>query len=450
MSREFAIFTLCAMSLPALAAPAENPLQRSIALIRGMQSQDELIDASKACDDALPLAEDPATTAAERALLFTTCGDVHLRTGDLAKSRALLESALSLWTKMLGATDAQVAVTSLDLALVYRLTGWYELAEQLARRALAIDEASYGPKSPMLTRALISLGTAESMLGRYADAELNLNRALSLLLSGYGREGLEAAQAHSSLGLLYFRQGRYLEAEQSYRRAGAIPGSGPDSARTLAGLARVYLATARYDKADTACSKALDLLTRSLTPLHSEVAATLLILAQVRRSQERYAEEAELLKQALDLTVRVSGPDRLNESIILNSIGVSYNLQRRYAEAEGQFRKAIRIQEKLGGDARRDLSMTLHNLAFTCNKQGRYSEALDLATRALATCEADLPNVDSTVLDIMLHKAELLRKVHCKTEAAKLERAARQARASLNSEKPDRWVVDFRELQGKK
>jgi hypothetical protein len=50
----------------------------------------------------------------------------------------------------------------------------------------------------------------------------------------------------------------------------------------------------------------------------------------------------------------------------------------------------------------------------------------------------------------MLHKAELLRKVHRKTEAAKLERAARQARASLNSEEPDRWIVDFRELRAKK
>jgi tetratricopeptide (TPR) repeat protein len=110
---------------------------------------------------------------------------------------------------------------------------------------------------------------------------------------------------------------------------------------------------------------------------------------------------------------------------------VSYTRQRRYAEAEGSFRRAIRIQEKLGGDARKDLSITLHSLALTCNKQGRYSEALDLATRALSTREADLANVDSTVIGIMLHKAELLRKVHRKTEAAKLERAARQERASL-------------------
>ena len=56
-------------------------------------------------------------------------------------------------------------------------------------------------------------------------------------------------------------------------------------------------------------------------------------------------------------------------------------------------------------------------------------------------------NVDSTMLDFMLHKAELLRKVNRKMEAAQLERAARRARAGLNSEDASRWVVDYHELQ---
>jgi tetratricopeptide (TPR) repeat protein len=321
------------------------------------------------------------------------------------------------------------------------------LSRQYAQRALAIYEMNFGPESMTLNQALIHLALAEIMLGRYADAESNLNRVLSLLAAGSKVDGPDAVGAYSSLGLLYCREGRYLEAERSYHRAGAIRRSGPDSGRDLANLARVYIATARYDKAETACLKALNLLTSLVGPDHDEVAAVLQILAQVRRGQKRHTEEMELLKDALDMTIRVSGPNHLNESIILTSIGVSQASRGRYGEAEGAFRKAILIQEKLGGDARRDYSVTLHNLARACSKQGLYADALDAASRALALREGNPANDDPTLVDMMFHKAELLRRVHRKPEAAKLERAARQAKAERNAENPHQWMVDFRELQ---
>ena len=112
-------------------------------------------------------------------------------------------------------------------------------------------------------------------------------------------------------------------------------------------------------------------------------------------------------------------------------------------------RRAILIQERLGANARGDLSTALHNLAIACDKQGRHAEALELASRAFAIREVDLPDVDSGLVEIMLHKAELLRKAHRKAEAAELERAARQARAERSNEDQRQWVVDFRELQSK-
>src|SRR5207245_3471180 len=105
---------------------------------------------------------------------------------------------------------------------------------------------------------------------------------------------------HSSLGLLYRRQGRYFEAERSYRRAGAVEDSGIGFARNLASLANVYIATGRYDKAVTACSQALLLLTGLLGPDHAEVAATLQILAQARHGERRYREATDLRPKAID------------------------------------------------------------------------------------------------------------------------------------------------------
>jgi tetratricopeptide (TPR) repeat protein len=417
MSR-VASFTLFVASLPALAAS------------RG------------ACDAALPLAADP--------VLLTTCGGVFLRAGDLTQARQLLESALSLWQSLLGPADCQVGTTARDLALVHRMAGRYELSEQYARTALGIYEACYGPKSMMLNYPLTSLAAAEIMLRRYADAESHLNLALSLVPPVLMRDEPEAGAVFSSLGLLHYKRGRYFEAEQWYRRAGATPGSTLDSARTLANLARVYSATARYDQADAMCSRSLHLLTGLLGQDHAEICAPLQILAQVRQRQKRYGEAADLLKQALDIAVRVSGPGSLNESIILANIGVAHVLDGRPAEGEGPLRRAILIQERLGGNARGELSTALHDLAIACDKQGRHAEALDLSSRALAMREADLPGGDPVLLEIMLQKAKLLRQAHRRAEAVKLERVARQARAARSDEDQNRWVVDFRELQNKK
>ena len=450
MHRGFAILTLFVTSLPALPAREETPLRHSIGLIMEMQAQDRLADARIACDAAMPLTEDLAARQVDQAMLFTTCGNICSLTADLQKSRMFLERALTLWEKIFGPMHRQVGATTLDLALTHRMAGRYDLSEQHARRALGIYEASFGTESIMLNDALIALSVAEIQVGRYGDAELNLNRVVSLLAQASIESGSAAIAAFSNLGLLCFRQGRYLEAERWYRRAGALESSAPGSARILANLARIYIATSRYDKADAAGSKALEALTRSVGPDHADVAGALQILAHVRECQKRYAEEADLLQQALTIAVRTASPNRLTEAIILNSIGVSYARAGRYAEAESTFRRAILIQEKLGGDARRDLAATLNNLALACYKQGRHGEALDLASRAFALREADLPNADSGLLKIMLLKAELLRRAHRKAEAAKLERTAQEVRAGRNDEDPHRWMVDFRELQSKK
>jgi hypothetical protein len=50
--------------------------------------------------------------------------------------------------------------------------------------------------------------------------------------------------------------------------------------------------------------------------------------------------------------------------------------------------------------------------------------------------EADLPSVDSSLREIMLHKAELLRKAHRKAEAAKLERAPGDSRTKQRGSAP--------------
>ena len=402
-----------------------------------------------ACEAALTTAANPSTAASEQGMLLATCGIVSRQSGDLVKSLQLLESAQSLWRTMLGPTAAQIGATSLDLAVLHRLAGRYELSAQCARTALDIYETSYGKDSLMVNHPLIALSAAEIMLGRYAGAESSLKRVLARLKAA-SMEGPDAALVYYRLGQLYYKQGRYREAERSHLHAGALQGSGLDSARNRVALASVYQATGRYSKAGTECTRALDLLTGSLGPDHAEVAATLQTCAQVLQSQKRYAEAADLLNRALDSAVRSPVRDPQKEGTILSNIGVSYFQEKRYREAEAAFRKALRIEENLGNDARISLAATLHNLGLVCDRQGRRVEALDLASRAFALREDDVPNADSNLVEIMLHKAELLRKAHRAAEAAKLEQVARQAKAERSDGDQSRWMVDFRDLQNKR
>jgi len=446
----YAIVTLFLASLPVSAAVEQTPLQGSITSIIEMQEKGKLVDARRACEAALATAPNPSTATQEQGMLLTTCGIISRQSGDFVKSLELLESAQSLWRTMFGPTAIQVGATSLDLAVLHRLAGRYELSEQYARTALDIYETGYGKNSLMVNHALITLSAAEILNGRYADAESNLKRVLALLKAA-SLESLDAAVVYYRLGQLYHRQGRYREAERSHLRAAALQeGSGPDSARNLVALASVYHATGRYSKAEAACSQALDLLTGFLGPDHAEVVATLQIFAQVRQSQRRYAEAADLLNRALDSAVRSPVPDPVLESTIRSNMGISYFQEKRYGEAESQFRKALLIHESLGNDSRIALAAILHNLGLVCDKQGRRVEALDLASRAFALREADVPNPDSNLVEIMLHKAELLRKAHRTGEAAKLEQVARQAKAERSDGDQSRWMVDFRDLQNKR
>ena len=61
-------------------------------------------------------------------------------------------------------------------------------AEPLMRRALAIDEASYGPEHPDVARDLNNLAQLLQSRNRLAEAESLMRRALAIDEASYGRE----------------------------------------------------------------------------------------------------------------------------------------------------------------------------------------------------------------------------------------------------------------------
>ena len=120
---------------------------------------------------------------------------VHAR---LTDARALLERALAIDEAAYGPDHPQVATDLNNLAQILRDLGQPEAARPLQERALAIDEAAYGPGHPRVATGLNNLAAILRDLGQPGAARPLQERALAITqaaqTAGSGRPGAEAGQ----------------------------------------------------------------------------------------------------------------------------------------------------------------------------------------------------------------------------------------------------------------
>ena len=95
-------------------------------------------------------------------------------------------------------------------------------AEELLRRALAIDEATYGPDDPRVAVNANELGVLLTDTNRFAEAEPLLRRALLIDVRTVGENHRNVAADLFNLGVLLRRTRRFAEAEPVLYRALAL------------------------------------------------------------------------------------------------------------------------------------------------------------------------------------------------------------------------------------
>jgi hypothetical protein len=122
-------------------------------------------------------------------------------------------------------------------AMLHRL-GRFSEAEPLARRALTITEARYGPDHADVARRLNNLAGLLLAMGRVAEAEPLMSRALAIIEANYEPDHPNVAGGLNNLAGLLQATGRLAEAETMYRRALAIieASYGPDHPNVAGGL----------------------------------------------------------------------------------------------------------------------------------------------------------------------------------------------------------------------
>ncbi|MGH8489047.1 MAG: tetratricopeptide repeat protein [Gammaproteobacteria bacterium] len=172
-----------------------------------------------------------------------------------AEAEPLYRRALAIDERSYGPEHSNVAIRLNNLALLLKDTDRLKEAEPLMRRALEIDERSYGPKHPRVATDLINLAQLLQATNRLEAAEPLMRRALEIDERSYGPEHPDVATDLNNLAQLLQATHRLEEAEPLVRRAVRIlenPGGGPypNYAGALNNLAALLQATNRLEEAE--------------------------------------------------------------------------------------------------------------------------------------------------------------------------------------------------------
>ena len=219
------------------------------------------------------------------------------------------------------------------------------------RRALAIDEASFGPRHPDVARDLNNLAMLLRATNRVEEAAPYSRRALA---SSRGRQRVEDALVAIGLdNLRWHAPGR-----QSIRRgrAAASARAGDCRGQLRAGSSRSGdcphesrwppAKDRRFAEAEPLFRRALAIDEATFGPAHPNVAGSLNNVASALRAVHRLDEAEPLLRRALAIQEASYAPDHPEVAGGLNDLAALLLDRNCLDEAEPLFRRALAIREK--------------------------------------------------------------------------------------------------------
>lgn len=197
-----------------------------------------------------------------------------------------------------------------------------------------------------------------------------------------------------------------------------------DAACGLHDSAVSYRAEGKYDQAESLGLQALMIFEKAVGPKHPDVANILNNLAGIHVDRGEYAEAERLYQRSVSIMEKVSEGDADIERLrvqSLSNLAEFYRLQGRNEAAESLFKRALAIKEKLFGPNHPEVAMTLNKLAVLYKSQGRYTEAKLLYQRSLSGLKKALGPSHPNVTACSENYAQLLREMHCESEAPETE-----------------------------
>ncbi len=254
---------------------------------------------------------------------------------DVTVVEVLEKAAIEIENTLL---DQPVVASDLlfTIASTYESLGKYELAEDSARRSLALRRDHYAGPHSEVALGLSQLGTILQLTGKYEEGEAVLRQAFDITQI-VEMAPTEVASIASDLGVMLAKNGKEAEAEtytrqalELYRTSGA---SGEGFGSSLNNLAVLLGGQGRHLEAEALHLEAVDVLKTEHGDVHPRVAEALFNLAGILDNRGRYVQAEPIYHEVLRMNVELLGND--HPQVIFTKTALALNLisQEKMAEA---------------------------------------------------------------------------------------------------------------------
>ena len=289
--------------------------------------------------DAWSHVANPDSVARDRAHTLENLGSLMRDTGHYPEAEKDLTQALTDLEHAAGNASVDVGEVLENLAALYRAQGERGQAEAAALRADSILE------EPERTYNRVLLGAIYNEERRFSDARALLEPVLP------NATGKLAFAVNANLAGVALGE-RKLEEAEHYAQAAlqnAASGAEPSNVGLAAlynNLGQLYRFQQRYEEAEKAYRKAIDLWTAARGPEHPYVADGLLNFAafEHERGRERAAED--LYRRAAEIFERALGADAVETLVARNELGEVLRAEHRYVAAEQISRSSLTAMRK--------------------------------------------------------------------------------------------------------
>lgn len=308
--------------------------------------------------------------------------------GATITAREVLDrGAAQIRAELAGQPEVQAELLDV-MGRVYRNLGLYDRAvDLLASSAEILEQGDAG--SARFADRLDALGDARRLNGDYEVAEQLLRRAVALNIDLEGDNDLRTARSRTTLGRVLLARGAYDEAQEVLQRSvaaqrAAVAADPEVFSDTLEALGTLVLLQGRFDEAGTLFEESLTLRREVYGNGHPLIGTSLnnLATAAGRSGDQQRAEQ--LQREALGVYVDIYGERHPNVATAQNNLALTLFFIGQYDESEALLRESLAQRRELLADGHPDIAQAASNLGLLLQTVGRLDEARALYDEALA------------------------------------------------------------------
>ena len=334
---------------------------------------------------------------------------------------------------------------------VYFNLGKFDVAGDIATRALAASRLGGGERHADVARDYRLLGQATGQLGNPKEAAGLFRKALDIHRAGGAATRVETATDHHDLGYVLAQAGQVEEGERYISEALAarrllLPAGHEDIAQSMSSLAYVRGRQGRPREAVELYREALAMRIARLGERHPEVARGRQNLGAALRMVGDYDEASREMTRALEVYRVVYGQRHPSIATTLNNLGVVESHRDRYAEAVAYATAAFEMRRELLGPHHPSTLVVQGNLANYLDNLGRLAEAEAMLRDALAQ-SAGQPNVTMSLSRPQL-KANLANTLRRRKKLTDAEATVREALALVTADVSPLTVASIHAVLG--